>query len=1007
MLYNGIDMDTFLLQLRKIIQSAVIKQNKEARKYETKDTKLMGDAYVAAIDTGDFWDSYIHFERSVLLKAGIDRLLVTKCQQDKENIPAQYRDRVIQLQKNLIIGSFEERNNYYRMLHGMPDVEDKENIYVPENDFGVPTNVPVHELDPQLQHLVTTSGLADQLIKMYPKKKYLKFLGGYAIPYHTARTARNYELLYVLPSDIEFISNDFVKFYAEARDYVMMGLYTQEDNKTFEFYDEFMGFLIMIIAIQRFIANIFKQGITRDFYDDSLIRYLFEGYNMPYFEEISVMYQRIIAKDLNLMLQVKSSNQVIYDISNIFNFIKVNVYKYYLVKDYKKDGNGNPIIKYKTIVDENGEASDVIDCQNTYDVWFQRVNIRDMDPAAAIADPSNREDFHSITDGDPYWINDSDLMEKLCHNNFNSIITKYMAIDLIYSMTKTFYESTYTIRMAIDNQDEMKKLQMKLPRLGKDYVNLYELIIFLCTLVANKFGLRGEIPIKGYQIANVYGFNFKADLAKIRDDLLYGKGACSKRIDPEILKFFTKVHTPTINDVDDVYNNINALRKFIDERLRLTKDLETYECYKKLYDSLLITEDVKELYKKPNGQYGKSYEDLLMNLRPDLWEIFNGIRGKNKELNDMINYILGKLSTLNDSYQFISSLNEKTELIKMIEKLINEFKSYTVSDAFSNIVYVLDDPHFNLLKILDKLKGMEVDLLIEDRKALQYIYDDCISLIKVTNKYDDKIVFTEEYRALSWQLLKDYLTIRDKLQHVLVNMVIDDKFVLNWFNDITTSKDMNLYGEIDTSINIEDMLKYIKEWNLRDKFPLSDPILWSTIVNIIAKGQFDLFDDLGTEKKQYIYHKMVSRLIDWHVYNSSIRLEEKAPLHMNSRHVLKKEGDTVVKKLKFKDFVRILDTHKTETSIDARHSTDVRSVLKALAGHYDFQDRRVLTDLRARKRINPKNNTVETVIENSVSYSHSLDKKDGFDIGSKHARKSRVYGKDSVRFRHSLKKQYD
>ena len=81
--------------------------------------------------------------------------------------------------------------------------------------------------------------------------------------------------------------------------------------------------------------------------------------------------------------------------------------------------------------------------------------------------------------------------------------------------------------------------------------------------------------------------------------------------------------------------------------------------------------------------------------------------------------------------------------------------------------------------------------------------------------------------------------------------------------------------------------------------------------------------------------------------------------------------------------------------------------MKALAGHYDFQDRRVLTDLRARKRINPKNNTVETVIENSVSYSHSLDKKDGFAIGSKHTRKSGMFGKDSVRFRHSLKKQYD
>ena len=86
MLYNGIDMDTFLLQLRKIIRSAVIKQSKQAKKYETKNTKLMGDAYVAAIETGDYWDSYITFERSVLVKAGIDRLLLTKCQQDKENI---------------------------------------------------------------------------------------------------------------------------------------------------------------------------------------------------------------------------------------------------------------------------------------------------------------------------------------------------------------------------------------------------------------------------------------------------------------------------------------------------------------------------------------------------------------------------------------------------------------------------------------------------------------------------------------------------------------------------------------------------------------------------------------------------------------------------------------------------------------------------------------------------------------------------------------------------------
>lgn len=1005
MLYNGIDMDTFLLQLRKIIRSAVIKQTKQAKKYESKNTKLMGDAYVAAIETGDYWDSYITFERSVLVKAGIDRLLLTKCQQDKENIPPQYRDRVVQLQKNLIIGSFEEHNNYYRMLHGEPDMEDTDFVYVPENRFGIPTNVPVHELDPQLAHLVTTSGIADELIAKHPDKPYLKFLGGYAIPYHTARTARNYELLYVLPSDIEYISNDFVKFYNEARDYVMMGLYTQEDNKMFEYYDEFMGFLIMIIAIQRFIANIFKQGITREFYDDSLIRYLFEGYNMPYFEEIAVLYQRIIAKDLNLMLQVKSSNQVIYDISNIFNFIKVNVYKYYLVKDYKRDKNDNPVIKYKTIVDEEGNPKEVIDCENTWNVWFQRVNIRDMDPAAAIANPDNKVDYHAITDGDPYWINDSDLMEKICHNNFNSIITKYMSIDLIYSMTKTFYESTYTIRMCIDNQDEMNKLKMKLPRLSPDYVNLYELVIFLCTLVANKFGLRGEIPLKGYQIANVYGFNFKGDIPKIRDDLLYGKGACSKRIDPEILKFFTKIHTPTINDVDDVYRNINGLRKFIDERMRLTKDLETYECYKKLYDSLLITEDVKELYKKPNGQYASSYEDLLKDLRPDLWNIFNDIRGKRKDLDDLINYILHKLSSLDDEFQFISSLNEKTDLIKMVEKLVNEFKSYTVSDAFSDLVYVLDDPHFNMLKILDKLKGMEVNMTIEDRKALQYIYDDCISMITVTNKYDDKIKFTEEYRTWSWQLVKDFIHFTDRIHFIWKDVQLDDHFAMRFYDIINTSKDVDLKDSAGDKVEISDLLRFIKDKSFREKFPLSEVEVRNFIVDVIVHSKLDLFDHIQTEEKVAIYQKLTAYLMEWYVYSSVTYLKERFPLNMKNKHRLTNDDPA---DLSFKDFQELFDHHKIESYKAMTDSMLVKTFMPYFGSYYQFKDRRFLSDLRHVERINPKNNTIETSIENSVYPITETPLKSSLGTATKVTGTGKqLVSKDTIQFKHTIKKHYN
>lgn len=878
MLVNGIDMDTFLTHLRKMVMSAVIKQSKLAKQYETKDTKLAGDKYVAAIETGLYWTSYVKFDRIVLERAGVPNIIIPRALADKENIPPEYRERVIEIQRNLNISLFKEKNNYYRMLNGKPDIEDTDFIYAPENKFGISTTVPVHELDPQQAHTLTSSGIAEELIKKYPEKKYLKFLGPYGIPYYNSRAARNYDLLYILPTDQDYISNEFVKSYNEARDYVMLGLYTQNDNKLYEFYDEFMGFLIMIIAIQRFMSKIFKQGITRDFFDDSLIRYLYEGYNMPYFEDISIKYQRIISKELNLLLQFKSSNQGLYDVTNIFNFVKVNIYKYYLIKDYKKDSQGNPIIKYKTIVDEYGVSKTVIDYHNTFELWFQKVNIRDMDPAAAISDPSNKVDFWSVTGGDPYWINDSDLLEKIYRNNYNSLITKYMAIDIIYSMTKTMYESTYTIRMMIDNQVEMKDLKINLSRLTPDYVNLYETVIFLCALVSARFGLKGEIPLKGYQIANVYGFNFKADLSKIREDILtnqrewYYRSEYGKYIDPDILTFFTRTHAPTINDIDILYKNIDALRRFIDWRMRITNHLETYEAYKKLYDSLLITEDVKELYKKPNGEYGETYLELLRWLRPDLYEIIIQYRGNYKMIIELIDYVLGKLGKLSDDFKYIPSLNEKGDLIKTIEKLVNEFKSYTVSDADSGIVYILDDPHFNLLKILDKIKGAETDLTIDDRTALKYIYDDCISRIKITNKYSDKIKFKEEPIMVTSELINSYIKLSDKIALMTKDELIKDYRSINILDAVgDMDKSLLLDPNNKELLNLGYYYYMVTFSSIREKFPLSEVQLWDCLVDMILDRNLDLFNDISTRKD--IMHNIVLRLAEYHLERIKIEIK--------------------------------------------------------------------------------------------------------------------------------------
>ena len=295
-------------------------------------------------------------------------------------------------------------------------------------------------------------------MEKYPDKPYLKYLGTNAISYYKARSAKNFEILSIVKCESENLYSDFTRCYAACRNYVMIGLYNTPDQRMYEHYDSFMGMLVMIMSVQRLFCSIFKQGISRDFYDDNIIRSLFESYNIPYIESISSDYQKVIAKKLNLLLQKKSSNSVLFDISSIFNFRGINIYKYYLVKDYKKDSEGNPIIIYKEICDEYGNTQQVVDYEKTFDIFFQKVNIESSDPIVEINDASNRVPYDTLTMGDPYWIEDSDLITKLYETNFNHVLSKYMSIDVIYDLAKLTYQTAYCMRMIIDDQRDFKLL---------------------------------------------------------------------------------------------------------------------------------------------------------------------------------------------------------------------------------------------------------------------------------------------------------------------------------------------------------------------------------------------------------------------------------------------------------------------------------------------------------------------------------------------------------------------
>jgi hypothetical protein len=158
-------MDSFLNEFITMIKSIIVKQTAKAELYETADTKRDGDRYVAMKDGSMNWSGIMRFDREVLLAAGIGESIVDDLVSNKELIPTNLRTLCVNLQIKKVIDEYVEKNNYYRMLNGEPNIEDTEDdyVYMFENDKGIRTDIPVHQLPISELNYINSAGFDKKL----------------------------------------------------------------------------------------------------------------------------------------------------------------------------------------------------------------------------------------------------------------------------------------------------------------------------------------------------------------------------------------------------------------------------------------------------------------------------------------------------------------------------------------------------------------------------------------------------------------------------------------------------------------------------------------------------------------------------------------------------------------------------------------------------------------------------------------------------------------------------
>ena len=343
-----------LNDIRAMVNNVIIKVSSLADEYETAEIKRDADRYITAYLERDTFNSYRGFPMDIIAKAGITNTgLLAEYSVDKYKIPRDKRKEIVKHMRQAVIDEYEERNDYYRNLIGKPpiDTPETEFIYLTQEEmdhYNIDEIRPIHDYPREIQIKLERAIIPD-LIKMYPERTYLQHMGSKAVNLVRAREAKNFEIIFTDITLDHVFMRAFFDTYDFCREYFMSIIYNKHFKSRYDLYDNYIGMHIMIMTVQRLIADTIKMCIDRDFYDITSIRKLFNVYGIPFFEDLPLDYQRMIVKNVNMLIRSKSTDKVLYDVANTLFYERVQIHKYYLVKERKFDENGEPIIAYKKV----------------------------------------------------------------------------------------------------------------------------------------------------------------------------------------------------------------------------------------------------------------------------------------------------------------------------------------------------------------------------------------------------------------------------------------------------------------------------------------------------------------------------------------------------------------------------------------------------------------------------------------------------------------------------------
>lgn len=596
--------------IKKILDFIEIKDMSEATKYETTESKNNADMWINARLGVDTYSTYrMHWTVSMFQEVVSNAKLndIRYWIEHPYNVPVDFRENLLKRGREAFISSYEEKNDYYRMLNGLPSYGTPEAEYIyltePTRNQLHATDDPIHLLSPLIQNNYMGTDEYKEVLKNNPDKKYLKYLGLYKIDIFSARRAKDFDIIrYPLNrSDINpNLINTFASLYDDYREYVMTTLYNQNLEGVYNNYRSFMGVLIMSFVLLQINNKATESISSRKFLDDSVLHIILSMYDIPRTLLMTNEVRRNLVINMLKLVREKGTDDIYYDLITILGYQDIIVSKLMLMKGQKFDKDNN----YVT-------TSDI-------EPYFLQVDLQDANPYDTITSGSAPiHEYHKIVDDDPTWWDLPDTQKILKESNYTIADSKYIMIEAVIHQIKYLFESIYFTRLILDNKTFTDEFLIEIPEIfGTEMVSIYDLMVFIISATCMNNSLSGEIISEESKLIATAGFNFDMDLDSFTEFI-----NTTEYVDKErVMAFMENLTMKNPADINRLFNDVMyPMREWLELKISNADNRREYIEYESIYRALYTYDATRNSFlndfevplESIRKKYGLSVDELL------------------------------------------------------------------------------------------------------------------------------------------------------------------------------------------------------------------------------------------------------------------------------------------------------------------------------------------------------------------------------------------------------------